>query len=74
MAATIATCLGIDKTGRRKEDHRLGSRAAEARAATWRTSAIAWIEADGRGMVQVKRDGQVIHTYEFGPEVEGEDR
>jgi flavin-dependent dehydrogenase len=67
MAATIAHARGYDKS-RVKEDHRLGSEAAEAEAATWRTFAVAYIRRDGSGYVTVKRDGKVIHSYEFEAE------
>lgn len=67
MAATIAEARGYDRS-RVKETHRLGSQSAEARAATWRTFAIAWVRADGSGTVEVKRDGVTLHRFEFGPE------
>lgn len=67
MAATIATAYGIDRS-RTKEAHRLGSQAARCQAATWRTFADVSVNADGSGSVEVKRDGVVIHSFEFGPE------
>ncbi len=67
MAATIAYCTGNDRV-RSKEDHRLGSESAEGTAATWRTTATAFVRKDGAGYVEVKRDGRVIHTFHFGPE------
>lgn len=67
MANCMATCVGVD-SNREKEDHRLGSRAARARAATWHTAAVAYVEKDGRGYVLVTRNGVEIHSYEFGPE------
>ena len=67
MAATIATARGYDKL-RVKEDHRLGSEAAEAEAATWRTFATAHVRRDGSGHVTVRRDGKVIHSFEFEAE------
>ena len=68
MANTIAVCIGTDKNGRRKEDHRLGSQSAEVQAATWHTTVTAYIHADGSGYVRVKRDGVVMLEYSFGPE------
>jgi hypothetical protein len=67
MANTIATAKGMDAS-RVKETHRLGSRAAEAVAATWVTHAEAYVNADGSGYVLVKRRHEILHRYEFGPE------
>ena len=67
MANTIAEAIGYDNT-RRKETHRLGSRAAEVRAATWKTFATAVVNADGSGYVEVRRDGKTLHRFEFEPE------
>ena len=67
MANTIAKAIGIDK-GRQKEVSRLGSTAACAEAATWRTFTTAWVEADGSGYVEVRRDGVTIHRYTFAAE------
>jgi hypothetical protein len=67
MAATIATARGMD-SARVKESHRLGSRAAEATAATWRTFATVTVYADGSGTVTVTRDGSALHRYAFGSE------
>lgn len=71
MAATIAYCTGYDSS-REKTEHRLGSQAAEGRAATWRTEAVAYVDRDGSGYVLVRnlRSGETIHRYEFGPESE----
>ena len=73
MANTIAEAIGYDNH-RTKEAHRLGSRGAKARAATWRTFATAAVDADGSGWVEVRRDQQVVHRFDFGPEVDGDDR
>lgn len=67
MAATIARARGHD-TSRVKEAHRLGSRYAEAEAATWRTFATVTVYRDGSGSVIIRRDGVAVHVYEFGPE------
>jgi hypothetical protein len=67
MAATIAEAWGYDKE-RVKETHRLGSRGAKARAATYRTFATVHVNADGSGGVIVVRDNIMVHQYEFGPE------
>ena len=68
MANCIAKCCGIDKSGKRKEEHRLGSEAALVEANTWHTSAIAYITKDGSGHVSVSQNGKVIHHFGFGPE------
>jgi hypothetical protein len=67
MAATIARATGHDST-RTKEKHTLGSVASTVEAATYRTFAEAEVYADGHGEVLVRRDGEVIHRFEFGPE------
>lgn len=69
MAKTIAIAKGHDTT-RCKETHRLGSKAAEAQANTWRTFATVLIRADGSGEVYVKRDDTVLHAFQWGPESE----
>lgn len=71
MAATIATATGFDRS-RVKETHRLGSESAKAEAATWRTFAIARMDRDGSGEVEVIRDGRRVHFFEFGPEKDGQ--
>jgi len=67
MAATIAKAIGYDST-RTKETHRLGSCAAEVEAATWRTFARAYVNRDGSGYVEVRRDGVRLSRYDFGAE------
>jgi hypothetical protein len=67
MAATIAKCRGLDSS-REKEAHRLGARASEAQANTWRTFSTAFVRADGSGYVEVHRDGALLHRFEFSEE------
>jgi len=67
MANCIAEATGYD-TNRAKDTHRLGSRAAEARAATWRTFATAYINKDGSGYVKVSRNGETLHLFSFNAE------
>ena len=67
MAATIARAIGIDRS-RRKETHRLGSEESVAEAATWKTFATVWIVKDGSGSFTLKRNGVVLHTWEWGEE------
>lgn len=67
MANTRADAVGFDRS-RVKETHQLGSESSKAQAATWRTFAIARIDKDGSGEVEVVRDGRRIHFFEFGPE------
>lgn len=67
MAKTIAKCAGYDNL-RRKESSRLGSQCAEAEANTWRTFTFCHVNADGSGSIQVKRDGNLLHVFDFGPE------
>lgn len=71
MANCMAECQGFDSS-RVKEAHRLGSRAAKAWAATWKTEAVAYIAADGSGYVEVRnKDGsRTHHRFDFGPESE----
>jgi len=76
MANCMATAIGSDKT-RDKNTHRLGSDSAWAEAATWHTFAVAYVEKDGSGYVEVRRgsysrgNAQEIHRFDFGPESEG---
>jgi len=74
MAATIARAVGYRRGGlpQAKEVHRLGGGAAKATAATWKTWAVAYVEANGAGYVEVERDGRVIHRLAFGPEAPAE--
>ena len=67
MAKTIAHARGLDAS-RTKRAHCLGSRAAEAEAATWRTFATVHMRADGGGRLELTRDGSIIHSFEWGPE------
>lgn len=67
MAATIAIAYGNDRS-RTKETHRLGHESSTVHANTWRTFTTAHVCKDGSGYVSVERNGQVIHTFEFGPE------
>ena len=67
MAATIATCIGCDKS-RCKKTTRLGSVQSIGRADTWRTFTTCSVLSDGSGFVQVKRDGEILHDFQFGPE------
>jgi len=72
MAKTIATCWGYDTT-RVKTDHRLGSVAAKAEVATYRTFATAHVNADGSGYMELIRQvsaghRKVLFTLEFDPE------
>ena len=75
MANCIAECYGYDKS-RVKDEHRLGSEAAKAVAATWRREAVAYIAKDGSGYVEVrdKNASKTLHRFEFGPEKEAQDR
>lgn len=67
MAATMAKAIGFDRT-REKDAHRLGSESAKGIASTWRTFATAYVNRDGSGYVEVRRDDQTIHRFEFGAE------
>lgn len=69
MANTIAKCVGIDKSGRRKVAHRLGSDAAVVEANTWRTFARVVTCADGQVFVEIKRDNKRLLYRSFGPEL-----
>ncbi len=70
MAATIARARGFTKNGdsRTGEATRLGAGSARASANTWRTFATAYINADGSGYVEVRRNGTMLHTFDFGKE------
>ena len=72
MANTRAVIVTYDKN-REKSESRLGSEAAWAQAATWHTFANAYVEKDGSGYIQIRRDGEIIHRFEFGPENGEED-
>lgn len=67
MANTIAIATGMDNH-RQKEAHRLGHYASQAQANTWRTFTSCYVQADGSGYVLVRRDGETLHKFEFGPE------
>lgn len=67
MANTIATAIGSDSS-RDKSETRLGSVSSTGKAATYRTFAEAFVRKDGSGYVEVKRDGKVIHIFEFDAE------
>jgi len=67
MANTIAKAFGHDNN-RSKETHRLGSKASTAEANTWRTFSKTHVNANGSGYVMITRDGEVLHSYEWGPE------
>ena len=67
MANTIARAIGHDST-RTKEVHKLGSESAWVQAATHRTFATAMVNKDGSGYVLVRRDGEDLHMFGFGPE------
>lgn len=67
MAKTIAKAIGYDRS-RTKAVHRLGHLSSEAQANTWRTFTSCYIRGDGSGYVEVSRNGQRIHFFEFGPE------
>jgi hypothetical protein len=68
MAATIATAIGHDTTGRSKTTTRLGSQASTGKAATWRTFGEITLWADGRVEVSVKRDGKTIYSHDIEAE------
>jgi hypothetical protein len=59
MAATIAYATGGDST-REKETHRIGSKYASGKAATWHTTAEVTVFADGHGIFTLKRDGYAV--------------
>lgn len=67
MANTIARIVARDKS-RDKTAHRIGSLSSYVSAATWRTEARALVRADGSGVVEVLRDGELLHTWTFGSE------
>lgn len=67
MAKTIAKCRGIGKTTASVAS-RLGHVASEAEANIWRTFTLCYVRADGSGTVKVKRDGKLLHIFDFGPE------
>lgn len=67
MTKTIAKAFGKD-SNRCKATHRLGSISSAGEANTWRTFSRTYINADGSGRFQLKRDGEIIYTYEWGPE------
>lgn len=67
MANTIAKAYGQD-TSRCKEVHRLGSQSATGEANTWKTFSKTHINADGSGYFELRRNGELIHTWEWGPE------
>lgn len=67
MARTIAKAIGQDND-RLKETHRLGSKSSTAQANTWDTCSTTHINADGSGFFELRRRGELIHTWEWGPE------
>lgn len=67
MAKTIAKAFGTD-TNRRKAVHRLGSQSSTGEANTWKTFSCTHINADGSGQFSLMRDGELIHSYGWGPE------
>lgn len=67
MSNTRAELEAYD-VNRTKRASRQGSEQAWAQAATWHTFAQASVEKDGSGYVQVVRNGDIIHRYEFEPE------
>lgn len=67
MAKTIAISTGCD-SNRDKRVHRLGSQHSIAEANTWRTFSKVHINADGSGHFELKRDGEIIHTWKWGKE------
>lgn len=54
MTNCIAYCRGMDKS-RTKEDHRLGSEAAESEVATYNTKVISLITKYGEIILTIKR-------------------
>lgn len=69
MAATIAKAAGYDNNGKRsKETTRLGHASAEAQANTWHTFTTAFVNKDGSGYLEMKRNGQPTQRIDFGPE------
>lgn len=70
MANCMAVCTGIDST-RNKTDHRLGHKAAEGKAQTYKTFAVAFVKADGSGYISVRRNtpyDPLDIIIPFGPE------
>lgn len=67
MAACMAIATGCDSS-RVKEAHKLGSKSATGEANTWRTFSKTFIQADGSGFSEVKRDGKVIAHSEWEAE------
>jgi hypothetical protein len=68
MAATIAKAIGYDNS-RTKAVHRLGHQSSEAEANTWRTFTTCFVNKDGSGFVEVRRDGELMHRYNFPKEL-----
>jgi len=67
MAKTIAKASGQD-SNRCKEVHRLGSKSATGEANTYQTFSRTHINANGSGCFILRRNGEIIHTYSWGPE------
>jgi len=67
MAATIAEATGHDRQ-RAKYTHRLGSESAEVCAATYHTFVRACVTKDGSGWVEVKQNGNIIHSFRIEAE------
>ncbi len=72
MAKTIAKAFGNDKS-RYKETHRLGSKSSTGQANTWITFSTTHINADGSGHFKLERNGEIIHSYGWGPECDNSD-
>ena len=70
MAATMSKARGITKDGYPQSSlaTRLGHGAAEGEANTWQTFTLCHVNRDGSGYVEVKRDGETLHRFDFGPE------
>jgi len=70
MAATRATATGHGRGGypQSRPSTRLGHGAAQGRADTWRTLTTCYVKADGSGFVEVRRDGELLHHFDFGAE------
>jgi hypothetical protein len=69
VAKTIAKAIGYDNS-RTKAVHRLGHESSEAQANTWRTFATAFVNKDGQGYIEVRRDNALLGRMEFGPETD----
>jgi hypothetical protein len=67
MANTIAKAFGNDKT-RTKETHRLGSQSSIGEANTWKTFSRTQINKDGSGIFTLERNGEIVHSFKWGPE------